>query len=72
METLKNFLIGIAALFMSLIIIGIVLLTWPVLIGISSIVLSVVAAVLLIVLIFYVIVLVGYIVRQIVRGNRPQ
>lgn len=72
METLKNFFIGLLVVIMSLIIIGIVLLTWPILIGISSILLSVIAAGLLLVFIFYIVVLIGYVVRQLVRGNKAQ
>ena len=70
METLKNFMIGVLVLFMGLILSGLVLLTWPVLIGITSVILSVVAVFLFIVLVFYVIVLVGHITRMIISRKQ--
>jgi tellurite resistance protein TehA-like permease len=66
METIKNFTIGVLVIFMGLILSGLVLLTWPVLIGITSFLLSVVAIFLFIVLVFYVIVLIGHIARMII------
>jgi len=67
MDTLKNFLTGLVVIFLSLIIFGIILLTWPVIVGISSIVLSFIVAVLFLLLIFYIIVFVGYIVRELIK-----
>ncbi|MFH1552915.1 MAG: hypothetical protein ABID83_04690 [Candidatus Omnitrophota bacterium] len=67
METLKNFFIGLVVIILSLIIFGLVFATWPLLIGISSVLLSIVAAALFVVLIFYVIVLVGHITRQLIK-----
>ena len=64
METLKNFLVGLTVIILGLIIIAFTLLTWPLIIGISSILLSLLAGVLFILLVFYVIVLVGHIARQ--------
>ncbi len=65
METIKNFLTGLVVVIMSLLLLGLVLLTWPILIGIGSLVLSVVAAVLFVILLFYVVVLVGHLTRHI-------
>ncbi|MFH1878659.1 MAG: hypothetical protein ABH883_07635 [Candidatus Omnitrophota bacterium] len=69
METLKNFLAGVAVTVMSLIIIGVTFLTWPILIGISSILLSIIAFVLFFILVFYIIVLIGHIARKIVSRS---
>ncbi|MCK5451568.1 MAG: hypothetical protein KAI70_07370 [Candidatus Omnitrophica bacterium] len=70
METLKNFFIGVVVIVLSLIIFGIVVLTWPFLVGISSLILSVFAAVLFLVFIFYVIVLVGHLIRQMMKKSQ--
>jgi len=67
METFKNFIVGCVALVVSLMIFGIIMLTWPVLVGISSFILTIAAAILFLVLIFYVIVLLGYIVREVIK-----
>ncbi|MFH1837483.1 MAG: hypothetical protein ABH862_05170 [Candidatus Omnitrophota bacterium] len=64
MDTLKNFFIGIVVIILSLIILGFVALTWPILLGISSVILSILAFVLFVTLIFYVIVLVGHVTRK--------
>jgi hypothetical protein len=66
METIKNFLTGLVVVVMSLLLLGLVLLTWPILIGIGSLVLSIVAAVLFVILLFYVVVLVGHLTRYII------
>ncbi len=67
METVKNFLIGLVVVVMALIIIGLFTLTWPVLLGITSLILSILAAILFVVLVFYIIVLVGHITCRIIR-----
>lgn len=67
METLKSFLIGLIVLFFAAVIFVVVFLTWPILIGISSLILSVFAAVLFLVLLFYIVVLIGHLVRRITR-----
>ncbi len=67
METLKNFFTGIFVIILSLIILGIILVFWPLFIGISSILLSILAGILFIVLIFYIIVLVGYLTRALLK-----
>ena len=67
METLKNFFIGLAVIVLSLIIFGILVMTWPLLVGISSIILSILAAILFLVMIFYVVVLLGHLVRQFMK-----
>lgn len=66
METLKNFFIGLFVILLSLIIIALVFLAWPVLIGISSFLLTVLAGILFVVLLFYIVVLVGHLTRQII------
>ncbi|MFH1664962.1 MAG: hypothetical protein ABIA77_02325 [Candidatus Omnitrophota bacterium] len=64
MNTFKDFLVGLLVIILSLIILGIVFLTWPLLVGISSILLMILAVILFFVLIFYVIALIGYITRK--------
>ncbi len=66
METLKNFVIGVSVLVLSLVIIMLVAFTWPFIIGISSFILSIAVVVLFIILIFYVVVFVGYLTRKII------
>ena len=63
METLKNFLVGILVVVSSLVIFVIITLTWPIVIGLGSIILSFLAAVVFIILVFYFISLIGYFVR---------
>jgi len=67
METFKNFLLGLFVILLSLVIMVVVYFTWPFLIGITSIILSVIAGILFFVLIFYIIVLIGHIVRQLIK-----
>ncbi|MFH1846487.1 MAG: hypothetical protein ABH869_02900 [Candidatus Omnitrophota bacterium] len=67
METLKNFVIGLTAIVLSLAIFGIILLTWPLILGLTSVLLSVLVGILFIVLVFYVIVLVGHTVRRLMK-----
>ena len=67
MDTLKNFLLGLTVIILSMIIFVMVAFTWPFLIGISSIILSIIASILFVVLIFYIIVLIGYLVRQLIH-----
>ena len=69
METLKNFFTGFLVIFVSLILFGIILLAWPLLVGLSSLILSIIAAIAFVVLIFYIIVLIGHLVRSIVFGK---
>ncbi|MDP8258477.1 MAG: hypothetical protein P9L90_03545 [Candidatus Aadella gelida] len=64
MDTLKNFFIGLIIVIVSLIILGLVMLTWPILIGISSILLSILAFVLFLTFIFYIVVLIGHSARN--------
>ncbi|MGB2600774.1 MAG: hypothetical protein WBD00_07925 [Candidatus Omnitrophota bacterium] len=66
METLKNFFIGLFVVILSLIIIALVFFAWPILIGISSFLLTILAAVLFVILLFYIVVLVGHLTRQII------
>lgn len=70
METFKNFLLGLFIVLLSLVILVVVYFTWPVLIGITSLILSVVAGILFFVLIFYIIVLIGHIVRQLIKKQK--
>lgn len=67
METVKNFLTGLLVIMLALIILALIFLTWPLLIGLSSMVLSLVAAVLFIIFIFYVITLVGYLTHRLLN-----
>lgn len=67
METFKNFVIGLFVIVLSLIIFILVSLTWPLIIGIGSILLSVIAGILFVILIFYVIVLVGHLTRMFLK-----
>ncbi|MDP8299134.1 MAG: hypothetical protein P9L88_04450 [Candidatus Tantalella remota] len=69
MDTLKNFFIGLVIVVLSFILLGLVFITWPILIGISSLILTVVAAILFLILIFYIIVLIGYAARQLMRRS---
>ncbi|MFH1310296.1 MAG: hypothetical protein ABIH85_06440, partial [Candidatus Omnitrophota bacterium] len=64
METLKSFFIGFIVVVFSLIILSVVSFTWPLIVGISSILLSILVGILFFVLIFYVIVLVGQVTRR--------
>ena len=64
MDTLKNFFIGLIIVIVSLIILGLIMLTWPILIGISSILLSILAFVLFLTFIFYIVVLIGHSARN--------
>ncbi|HNX90419.1 MAG TPA: hypothetical protein PKY78_08815 [Candidatus Omnitrophota bacterium] len=63
METVKNFVIGLVAVIVSLCIFFVVALVWPLILGISSIILALVAGVFFIVLIFFIIVLIGKTIR---------
>lgn len=72
METVKNFLIGLVVIVMALILVGLFSFTWPVLIGITSLLLSILAVVLFVILLFYIIVLVGHITRRIIQRNNPE
>ncbi len=64
METLKNFFIGFVVVVFSLIIISIVSFAWPIIIGLSSILLSILAGIFFVVCIFYIIVVVGRVTRH--------
>ena len=66
MDTIKNFLTGVLVVVFSFILLGVVLLIWPLLIGLSSIILTILAAIAFILLIFYITVLIGYLVRSFV------
>lgn len=67
METLKNFFIGLMVILLSIIIFVVISLTWPIVIGLGSIMLSFLAAVVFIILLFYFIVLIGFFVRALLR-----
>ena len=67
METLKNFSTGILVIFLGMIIIGLTLLFWPLIVGITSFILSVMAGLIFLIMIFYLIVLTGYISRQLLK-----
>jgi membrane protein implicated in regulation of membrane protease activity len=69
METLKNFGTGLLVLILGMIMIGLTLLFWPLLAGITSFVLSIMAGLLFLVMIFYLIVLIGYISRQLFKKS---
>jgi len=69
METLKNFFIGLFVIVLSAVILGLVLIAWPVVIGIGSVLLSILAAALFIIMLFYIVVLVGHLVRQFIRRS---
>ena len=66
METLKNFLTGLAAVILTLILLGLIFLTWPLLVGLSSVVLFLAAFAGFVILVFYIIVLIGYLTRTFV------
>ena len=67
METVKNFLTGLLVIILFLIALVVVILAWPFILGIGSLLLSIIAGVLLIVLIFYIVVFVGYLARQFLK-----
>ena len=67
METLKNFFTGLLVIIMSLVIFVVIVFTWPILLGISSIILALLSAVLFVVLIFYIVVLVGHATRYLIK-----
>jgi len=64
MEILKNFFIGFIVVVFSIIIISIVSFAWPIVIGLSSILLSVLVGLFFVVCVFYIIVLVGKVTRH--------
>lgn len=64
METLKNFFVGIAFIFLALIVLLIAALAWPLIIGLGSMIFSLLAGIVFIVLLFYFVVLIGYLVRM--------
>ena len=68
METLKNFLTGIVVIIVSLILLSIIFFTWPIFIGISSLLLSIFVFIFFIVLLFYLVVLIGYILRSFIAS----
>ena len=70
METLKNFVTGIVVVISSILLVGIIFLTWPILLGLSSIFLAIIALVLFIIFIFYIIVLIGYLARILIFGSK--
>ena len=72
METIKNFFIGLVVVVMALIIVGLFSFTWPVLLGITSLLLSILAVILFIILVFYIIVLVGHITRRIIQKKKTE
>ncbi|MFH1305548.1 MAG: hypothetical protein ABIH74_04035 [Candidatus Omnitrophota bacterium] len=67
MEMLKSFFTGILVIIASFLLFGLILFTWPVLVGISSLFLSFLAIIFFIVAVFYIIALVGYIARQFLK-----
>jgi len=72
METLKNFLIGLLVCIVSLILFGLIFITWPILLGLGSLLLSIAAGIVFIILIFYAVVLIGYLVRSILFKKQDQ
>ena len=64
METLKNFMIGLfaATLLLMLLVLGSIF--WPLILGIGSLLVFFLVLILSIVLVFYMIVLLGYVVRK--------
>jgi len=72
METVKNFFMGLVVVVMALIIIGLFSFTWPVLLGITSLLLSILAVILFVILVFYIIVLVGHITRRIIQKKESE
>ncbi|MGB2631225.1 MAG: hypothetical protein WBD24_03980 [Candidatus Omnitrophota bacterium] len=67
METVKNFFTGLLVIILFLIALVVVILAWPFILGIGSLLLSIIAGILLIVLIFYIVVFVGYLARQFLK-----
>jgi hypothetical protein len=66
MNFLKNFFLGLFVVIVSFFIFLIITFTWPVIIGLSSLILSFLAGVLFVALFIYLISLVGQLVRTIV------
>lgn len=64
MEIIKNFVIGVFVLVFSLLVVGAVILFWPILAGITSFIFSLFVGVLFLIVIFYAIALVGFLVRK--------
>ena len=72
MNILRNFLVGLAVIIISPVLFVLVLITWRMIIGLSSFILVMLVAVLFFVLIFYVIVLIGYLVRLLFSKKHEQ
>lgn len=66
METVKNFFTGAFVLLTGFILTGLIFLTWPVLIGITSLFLSILSVFLFVSVIFYIVVLVGHLTRMLI------
>lgn len=64
METLKNFITGLAIAVVAFIILALGFLLWPLVVGLGSLVLFIAIVVVGVVLAFYIIVLIGYIARK--------
>ena len=72
MNTFKNFIIGLVVLLAAAVIFAVIFLTWPMLIGISSFILSVIAAALFVVFLFYIVVFIGHLTRLLIRGQEEE
>lgn len=66
METVKNFFTGAFVLLTGFILAGLIFLTWPVLIGITSLFLSILSVFLFVSVVFYIVVLVGHLTRMLI------
>ena len=64
METLKNFLVGVFATLLVLLVLALGFILWPAIIGIGSFLLFMAAVVLSLILGFYIVVMLGYVVRK--------
>jgi len=70
METIKNFAVGIFVAIIALICLAAGFFLWPVIVGITSVLLFGLVIVLVITLLFYIVVLVGYVVRKGFKGRK--
>jgi len=64
MELFKNFLIGLAVIIVSPILLLLAFIAWKLIIGLSSVLLVILISLLFFVMIFYLVVLTGYLVRS--------
>ncbi len=67
METLKNFLTGLLVIIVGSVILLFVALTWPLIVGLSSFIMTIFTGLIFIAMIFFVIFLIGYFVRNVIK-----